>query len=68
MKVFAAAGLKPRPLSVNSSEDETHPIYECIAALRVVLSKVEKPENWDVVQGMATHRQDYINLFIWGCS
>ena len=41
MKVFAAAGLKPRPLSVNSSEDETHPIYECIAALRVVLSKVE---------------------------
>ena len=41
MKVFAAAGLKPRPLSVTSSEHETHPIYECIAALRVVLSKVE---------------------------
>ena len=37
-------------------------IYECIAALRVMLSKVEKPENWDVVQGMATHRQDYVIL------
>ena len=27
-----------------------------------MLSKVERPENWDVVQGMATHRQDYVIL------
>ena len=39
-------------------DSQTHPIYECVAALRVVLSRLERPENWGVVEGMATHREE----------
>ena len=41
-----------------SDENQTHPIYECVTALRVVLSRLERPENWRVVEGMATHREE----------
>ena len=40
------------------NDSQTHPIYECVTALRVVLSRLERPENWEVVSGMATHREE----------
>ena len=43
---------------------ETHPIYECVAALRVVLSRLERPQNWAVVEGMATHRQERMMMMM----
>ena len=59
--MFSAAGLKPQALQKNGEEwndSQTHPIYECVTALRVVLSRLERPENWGVVEGMATHREE----------
>ena len=61
LKVFSASGLKPQALQKNGEEwndSQTHPIYECVTALRVVLSRLERPENWGVVGGMATHREE----------
>ena len=65
--MFSAAGLKPQSLPKSDQEwkeSETHPIYECVAALRVVLSRLERPQNWAVVEGMATHRQERMMMMI----
>ena len=63
--MFSAAGLKPQPLPKSDQEwKETHPIYECVAALRVVLSRLERPQNWAVVEGMATHRQERMMMMM----
>ena len=61
LKVFSACGLKPQAIQKNgeeSDESQSHPIYECVTVLRVVLSRLERPENWGVVEGMATHREE----------
>ncbi|XP_023337402.1 protein msta [Eurytemora carolleeae] len=61
-KIFSSAGVKPTSLRRRGEKREEeekieeHPMYECITPLRVCLSMVYRPHNWEVVKKMETHR------------
>ena len=63
-RVFSQANIRPTALKRKSGlamEPEMeieHPIYECVTPLRVCLSLLVKPENWEVVTKMETHREE----------
>ena len=63
-QVFSQANLKPTALKRKSGLEMEpdmeieHPIYECVTPLRVCLVRNIRPENWLVVDKMATHREE----------